>query len=267
MQRLQRWPSGSCRSSKSCREVPRRRPQRRLKQQYPETACSRCPRTASAALAASFPSSSALRRWASRKIWRSPSRPRRLRSTYWRRFGRSIAAAFRPDGGAFQPAGGDPKPCHLAGGAGQYRHVRGLLHVRRAVGDALPDAGAWHGALNCRQSYLADPAILLFALLGLSTAEFSLTWACAKEVNPPLLSGMSTSVASMGGFLCAAIMQPVVGWIMDLGWYGEMVGGARVYDVSTWQNGVLAVTLCAALGAAASWRIRETCCRNVWQAA
>lgn len=107
---------------------------------------------------------------------------------------------------------------------------------------------------------------LLFALLGLSTAGFSLTWACAKEVNPPLLSGMSTSVANMGGFLCAAIMQPVVGWIMDLGWHGEMVGGARVYDVSTWKNGVLAVTLCAALGAAASWRIRETRCRNVWQA-
>lgn len=108
---------------------------------------------------------------------------------------------------------------------------------------------------------------LLFALLGLSTAGFSLTWACAKEVNPPLLSGMSTSVANMGGFLCAAIMQPVVGWLMDLGWQGEMVGGARVYDVSTWQNGVLAVTLCAALGAAASWRIRETRCRNIWQAA
>jgi len=106
----------------------------------------------------------------------------------------------------------------------------------------------------------------LFALLGVTTAGFSLTWACAKEVNPPLLSGMSTSIANMGGFLCAAIMQPVVGWIMDLGWQGEMIGGARVYDVATWQNGVLAATLCAGLGAAASWRIRETRCRNIWQA-
>lgn len=107
---------------------------------------------------------------------------------------------------------------------------------------------------------------LMFALLGLSTAGFSLTWACAKEVNPPLLSGMSTSVANMGGFLCAALMQPVVGWIMDLGWQGETLGGARVYDLATWQNGVLAVTLCAALGAAASWWIRETGCRNIHQA-
>ncbi|TXH00295.1 MAG: MFS transporter [Rhodocyclaceae bacterium] len=105
----------------------------------------------------------------------------------------------------------------------------------------------------------------LFALLGLSTAGFSLSWACAKEVNPPLLSGMSTSVANMGGFLCAAIMQPVVGWIMDLGWRGEMLGGSRVYDAAAWRWGVGAVALCALLGALSSWWIRETRCRNVWQ--
>ena len=123
----------------------------------------------------------------------------------------------------------------------------------------------WLVLLSCVTLPLAL-SYALFALLGLSTAGFSLTWACAKEVNPPLLSGMSTSVANMGGFLCAAIMQPVVGWIMDLGWQGETLAGARVYDVATWQHGVLAVTLCAALGAAASWRIRETGCRNIWQA-
>ncbi len=105
----------------------------------------------------------------------------------------------------------------------------------------------------------------LFALMGLSTAGFSLTWACAKEVNPPLLSGMSTSVANMGGFLCAALMQPLVGWVMDLGWQGEMLNGARIYDPATWRNGVLVVTVVATLGAAASWWIRETGCRNIWQ--
>lgn len=107
----------------------------------------------------------------------------------------------------------------------------------------------------------------LFALLGLSTAGFSLTWACAKEVNPPLLSGISTSVANMGGFFAGALLQPLVGWVMDLGWTGEMLGGARFYDLATWQHGVLIVTLCALLGAIGSWWIRETNCRNIWQPA
>jgi MFS family permease len=105
----------------------------------------------------------------------------------------------------------------------------------------------------------------LFALLGLSTAGFSLTWACAKEVNPPLLSGMSTSVANMGGFLAGALLQPLVGWVMDLGWRGEMLNGARFYDLAAWRNGVLVVTLCALMGATASWWIRETRCRNIWK--
>ncbi len=92
--------------------------------------------------------------------------------------------------------------------------------------------------------------------MGLATAGFSLTWACSKEVNPPLLSGMLTSVANMGGFLAGALLQPLVGWVMDLGWQGEMVNGARFYDVAAWRNGVLVVTLCSLMGATASWWIR-----------
>lgn len=107
----------------------------------------------------------------------------------------------------------------------------------------------------------------LFALMGLSTAGFSLSWACAKEVNPPILSGMSTSVANMGGFLASALLQPLVGWVMDQGWTGDLVGGARAYDAATWQNGVLVVTVCAMLGALATWWIQETRCRNIWKPA
>ena len=105
----------------------------------------------------------------------------------------------------------------------------------------------------------------LFAVLGLSTAGFSLTWACAKEVNPPLLSGMSTSIANMGGFFTGAVMQPLVGWLMDRAWQGDMVAGVRVYDLAAWRGGLVAVTACAVLGATASWWIRETGCRNIWQ--
>ncbi len=106
----------------------------------------------------------------------------------------------------------------------------------------------------------------VFTLLGLSTAGFTLTWACAKEVNPPLLSGMSTSVANMGGFLAGALLQPLFGWVMDLAWQGEMRFGARIYELSAWRSGLTVILLCTLLGALASWRIRETHCRNIWQA-
>lgn len=106
----------------------------------------------------------------------------------------------------------------------------------------------------------------IFALLGVMTAGFSLTWACAKEVNPPLLSGMSTSVTNMGSFLAAAMLQPLVGWVMDQGWHGEMLAGARIYDLAAWRGGLLVATICALLGAVFSWWIVETRCRNIWAA-
>ena len=107
----------------------------------------------------------------------------------------------------------------------------------------------------------------LFGLTGLMTAGFSLTWACAKEVNPPLLSGMFTSVANMGGFLAGALLQPLVGWIMDLGWHGEMLNGSRFYDLAAWRSGVSVIALFALLGAVGTWWIRETRCRNIWKPA
>lgn len=106
----------------------------------------------------------------------------------------------------------------------------------------------------------------LFALMGLVTASFTLTWACAKEVNPPLLSGMSTSVTNMGGFLAAAILQPLVGWVMDQTWQGGLTAsGARLYTPDDFHAGLLLLAATAGFGALASWRIRETGCRNVWR--
>jgi predicted MFS family arabinose efflux permease len=105
----------------------------------------------------------------------------------------------------------------------------------------------------------------LFGLMGICTAGFSLTWACAKEVNPPLLSGMSTSVANMGGFAAGALLQPIFGWVMDLGWKGGMLGGARFYEVDAWRGGLAVIAFSAVLGAAAAWWVKETRCRNIWR--
>jgi len=109
---------------------------------------------------------------------------------------------------------------------------------------------------------------LLFVLMGLTTASFTLTWACAKEVNPPLLSGMSTSVTNMGGFLAGAVLQPLVGWVMDLHWQGGLTtSGARLYTAEDFHAGLLLMAAVAAIGAITSWRIRETGCRNIWKPA
>lgn len=106
----------------------------------------------------------------------------------------------------------------------------------------------------------------VFLLMGISTAGFTLTWACAKEVSPPTLSGMATSVTNMGAFLCAAILQPLVGWIMDLQWKGTLVNGARIYAPEDFRLGFMIVVAIAWFSALCAWKVKETHCRNIWQA-
>lgn len=105
----------------------------------------------------------------------------------------------------------------------------------------------------------------LFGLMGVATAGFVLTWACAKEVNPPHLSGMSTSVTNMGGFLAGALVQPAVGVVMDMGWDGSVIDGVRQYSEQTFLLGIGLIAALAVLGTIASLFVRETGCRNIWR--
>ncbi|HET7776639.1 MAG TPA: MFS transporter [Azospira sp.] len=106
----------------------------------------------------------------------------------------------------------------------------------------------------------------LFGLMGLTTASFALTWACAKEVNPPLLSGMSTSITNMGGFLAGALLQPLAGWTMDRLWDGTLLDGVRVYSPDTFRFGMACMAVAALVGFVATFSLKETGCRNIWQA-
>ena len=57
-------------------------------------------------------------------------------------------------------------------------------------------------------------------LVGLTASCFTLTWALAREVNPPRFSGIATATVNAGGFLGAAAMQNVLGRILDAHWLG-----------------------------------------------
>ncbi|TRZ89101.1 MAG: MFS transporter [Rhodocyclaceae bacterium] len=105
----------------------------------------------------------------------------------------------------------------------------------------------------------------LCILMGLAAAGFTLSWASAKEVNPPQLSGMATSVVNVGIFLGPAILQPMVGWLMERTWDGRMEAGVRIYSAADWRNGLMLLTAAAAAGWVATLLVTETGCRNIWQ--
>jgi sugar phosphate permease len=99
---------------------------------------------------------------------------------------------------------------------------------------------------------------LLFLVMGLAAPSFTLSWACAKEVNPPALSGMATSVVNVGAFLGTAIMQPLVGWAIDHAHEHHPDGALGLGDYQAGLGIMLGFSL---LGLAATFFIRETFCR------
>lgn len=109
----------------------------------------------------------------------------------------------------------------------------------------------------------ASVTLPLFLVMGFANSAFVLTWACAKEVNPPHLSGMSTALTNMGGFLGGALLQPLAGAILDRLGGMTMVDGVRLYPAEAMIPAMGVIAGAAAVGWVATLFVRETYARNI----
>lgn len=117
----------------------------------------------------------------------------------------------------------------------------------------LPLLLGWH--MNSLSGYA------LFLAMGLGASGFTLTWACAKEVNPHALSGMATSVVNTGAFLGTGILQPLAGWMIDRS--AGTHPAISAHTLADYQAGLGAMWAFAVMGLVATLFIRETRCRYV----
>jgi MFS family permease len=97
---------------------------------------------------------------------------------------------------------------------------------------------------------------IAFAFMGFIATGFTLSWACAKEVNRPRYAGMATGLANTGGFLAAGILQPLVGWVLDT--------TSASPSETDFRPALAMLVLFALSGLAGALFIRETRCRNIW---
>lgn len=98
------------------------------------------------------------------------------------------------------------------------------------------------------------------ALMGVSISGATLSWTCAKEVNPAALAGTAASVVNTGAFLGPALCQPLVGRVLDI----SSRGTAHSLGDWQWALGVLFAFVLA--GLASAFFVRETHCRNIYTA-
>jgi MFS family permease len=131
-------------------------------------------------------------------------------------------------------------------------HIR--LRRPLIIGSTLLYCAAWLMWIMA----LVPPGMtyIAFAFMGFIATGFTLSWACAKEVNRPRYAGMATGLANTGGFLAAGILQPLVGWVLDT--------TSASPSETDFRPALAMLVLFALSGLAGALFIRETRCRNIW---
>lgn len=131
----------------------------------------------------------------------------------------------------------------------------------------LPMAASGALSLVCWWLLLYGPALPLIAAQALLFAAGAVSGAmviciAAAREQAPLHVGATVAgfvnTAMVGG---GALVQPLIGLILDRQWDGRTLAGARVYSLEAYATSLLVLPISAMLAIAAAVAIRETYCR------
>ena len=103
---------------------------------------------------------------------------------------------------------------------------------------------------------------ILFFLNGLAAGWVVTVFALAREWTAPQFGGSVVGFVNMTGIAAAALLQPLVGYLLDLSWTGDMENGVRVYAIETYHDAFLIFPATAAFGLVLLVFIRESHCRQ-----
>jgi MFS family permease len=102
----------------------------------------------------------------------------------------------------------------------------------------------------------------LLALIGFASAVIMIGYAYAKESAPLALAGTTGGVVNMGNMVCAMLMQPAVGWVLDRTWDGSIENGMRVYSFAAFRTGFASMLAWLVAAVLVTAFTRETHCRQ-----
>ena len=119
------------------------------------------------------------------------------------------------------------------------------------------------GSILILNASIAPIWLIGFALIlmGLSSSAQSLSFGLVKDIVPPSIFGTASGFNNMAAILGGAITQPLVGFILHLGWGGLMIHRVPIYSQNDYRVALIILPIAAVLGLAiAGLRIKETYC-------
>ena len=104
--------------------------------------------------------------------------------------------------------------------------------------------------------------IILFGI-GVSGAGMAITFALGREVNEPAIQGTVNGIINAMTVASGAILQPVIGLLLDWQWDGAMVDGARAYSTQDYRVAFISLVAWSFLAVLAVLPLRETFCKQI----
>ncbi len=101
----------------------------------------------------------------------------------------------------------------------------------------------------------------LFFILGISGSMMTVAFGAMREVNSPRHNATAMGLVNMCVVGSGAVMQPIVGVLLDLGWDGQIVDGARIYSADTYITAFSVLFGSNLLALICILFLRETYCR------
>lgn len=104
--------------------------------------------------------------------------------------------------------------------------------------------------------------VVLLAGTGLAAGCIIIGFAWGKESIPPALAGTASGMINMGVMMGVTILQPAIGWVLDLNWTGGLADGVRVYGLEAFRLAFGLIVVWSAVSVGLIALTRETFCRQ-----
>ena len=105
--------------------------------------------------------------------------------------------------------------------------------------------------------------VSLAGIAGFACGGMIIGFAFAKESVPPQLAGTVSGLVNMGVMLGPTLLQPAIGYMLDLNWTGGMASGVRIYEPATFQTAFSLMMIWALAGTILLTFTKETHCRQI----
>ena len=121
-------------------------------------------------------------------------------------------------------------------------------------------------ATACLIYFTPQSTLLLMALIfviGAGGSAMTVCFGSVKELNDINYSSTSLGLMNMCIVGAGAVMQPLIGWLLDANWDGTMQAGARIYSASNYNTAFMSLLVVNFAALAGAFLLRETHCQQL----